>query len=55
MSGEPEVLFDVDRGVGRITLNQPRILNALNFTMVREIDPKPISRRRPCIVTRSTH
>lgn len=40
MSGEPEVLFAVDRGVGRITLNQPRILNALNFRMVKEIDPK---------------
>lgn len=40
MSDEPEVLFAVDRGVGRITLNQPKILNALNFAMVREIDPK---------------
>ncbi len=40
MSNEPEVVFAVDRGVGRITLNQPKILNALNFSMVREIDTK---------------
>lgn len=40
MSDQPEVYFDVDRGVGRITLNQPKILNALNFDMVRQIDPK---------------
>ena len=40
MSDEPEVLFAVDRGVGRITLNQPKILNAFSFNMVRAIDPK---------------
>lgn len=39
MSDE-KVLFAVDRGVGRITLNQPKILNALDYDMVREIDPK---------------
>ncbi len=40
MSDGPEVLFAVDRGVGRITLNQPKILNAFSFNMVRAIDPK---------------
>ncbi len=40
MSEEPDVLFAVDRGVGRITLNQPRILNALNANMVSLIDPQ---------------
>ncbi len=34
---EPEVLFDDKHGVGRITLNRPKAINALNHAMVREI------------------
>jgi len=34
---DPEVLFDEKHGVGRITLNRPKAINALNHAMVREI------------------
>ena len=34
---EPEVLFDVADGIGTITLNRPRTLNALTMTMIREM------------------
>ncbi|MGA9870285.1 MAG: enoyl-CoA hydratase/isomerase family protein [Rhodococcus sp. (in: high G+C Gram-positive bacteria)] len=34
---EPEVLFAESDGVGRITLNRPEAINALNHAMVREI------------------
>lgn len=37
---EPEVLFDVSGGVGRITLNRPKAINALNHAMVQQIAPK---------------
>lgn len=37
---DPEVLFDVDGHLGRITLNRPRAINALNHAMVREIDAR---------------
>lgn len=37
---EPEVLFDVRGGVGRITLNRPKAINALNHAMVQQIAPK---------------
>nr|WP_296775228.1 enoyl-CoA hydratase/isomerase family protein [Rhodococcus sp. (in: high G+C Gram-positive bacteria)] len=37
---EPEVLFDVRGGVGRITLNRPKAINALNHSMVLEIAPQ---------------
>ena len=34
---EPEVLIDTSGGVGRIVLNRPRAINALNHSMVRQI------------------
>ena len=37
MSAEPEVLIAVERGVGRITLNRPRALNALTHAMILDI------------------
>lgn len=37
---EPEVLFDERGGVGRITLNRPKAINALNHAMVQQIAPK---------------
>jgi len=37
VSADAEVLFDASGGVGRITLNRPRALNALTFAMVGEI------------------
>ncbi|MDJ0362948.1 enoyl-CoA hydratase/isomerase family protein [Rhodococcus sp. H29-C3] len=37
---EPEVLFDLRSGVGRITLNRPKAINALNHAMVLDIAPQ---------------
>lgn len=37
---EPEVLFDLRGGVGRITLNRPKAINALNHAMVLAIAPQ---------------
>ncbi|WP_186630028.1 enoyl-CoA hydratase/isomerase family protein [Rhodococcus sp. BP22] len=37
---EPEVLFDLRGGVGRITLNRPKAINALNHAMVLDIAPQ---------------
>ena len=37
---EPQVMFDERGGVGRITLNRPKAINALNHAMVREIAPQ---------------
>ena len=34
---EPEVLLDIQGRIGRITLNRPRAINALNHAMVRTI------------------
>ncbi len=35
---EPEILFTVERGAGVITLNRPKVLNALTFDMVKRMD-----------------
>lgn len=37
---EPEVLLEKVGSAGVITLNRPKVLNALNFTMVRQIYPQ---------------
>ncbi|MDT2010090.1 enoyl-CoA hydratase/isomerase family protein [Rhodococcus opacus] len=37
VSAEPEVLIDKRDGLGRIVLNRPRAINALNHAMVRRI------------------
>ncbi len=37
---ESEVLFDLRGGVGRITLNRPKAINALNHAMVLDIAPQ---------------
>ena len=37
---EPQVMFDERGGGGRITLNRPKAINALNHAMVREIAPQ---------------
>ncbi|MGV8995898.1 MAG: enoyl-CoA hydratase/isomerase family protein [Parvibaculaceae bacterium] len=43
MSEEPEVLFSRDGVAGIITLNRPKVLNALTFGMVRAIHPQLIA------------
>ncbi len=34
---EPEILFEIDAGIGTITLNRPKTLNALTLTMITEM------------------
>ena len=43
MSEEPEVLFSRDGVAGVITLNRPKVLNALTFGMVRAIYPQLVA------------
>ena len=38
MSTEHEVYVAVENGLGRITLNRPAVINALNHSMIRAID-----------------
>uniref|UniRef100_H2MJK1 3-hydroxyisobutyryl-CoA hydrolase n=1 Tax=Oryzias latipes TaxID=8090 RepID=H2MJK1_ORYLA len=38
--GEPEVLLDKVGRAGVITMNRPKVLNALNLTMIRQILPQ---------------
>jgi len=40
VTGHEDVLFRVERGLGWITLNRPRSINALDHAMVREIDAR---------------
>lgn len=37
---EPEVLLEKEGRVGVITMNRPKVLNALNLTMIRQIYPQ---------------
>lgn len=38
MNDEPEILFQVEDGIGRILLNRPKALNALTLAKIREMD-----------------
>jgi enoyl-CoA hydratase/carnithine racemase len=38
VTSEPEILFDVQHGLGLITMNRPRALNALTLGMIREME-----------------
>lgn len=40
MSDEPEILFEQRGPVGLITLNRPKVLNALTYNMVKQLHPQ---------------
>lgn len=40
MSEEPEILFEVRGPVGVVTLNRPKVLNALTYNMVKLLHPQ---------------
>ena len=40
MSDEPEILFEQRGVVGLVTLNRPKVLNALTYNMVKQLHPQ---------------
>lgn len=40
MSDEPEILFEQCGPIGLVTLNRPKVLNALTYNMVRQLYPQ---------------
>lgn len=40
MSDEPEILFEQCGPIGLITLNRPKVLNALTYNMVKQLHPQ---------------
>ena len=40
MSDEPEILFEHRGPIGLVTLNRPKVLNALTYTMVKQLHPQ---------------
>ncbi len=40
MSDEPEILFEERGPIGLITLNRPKVLNALTYNMVKQLHPQ---------------
>jgi enoyl-CoA hydratase/carnithine racemase len=50
MAGEPSVAYQVDQGVGTITLNRPRVLNALDQDLAARLaDAAEAARRDPAV------
>lgn len=40
MSDEPEILFEQRGPIGLVTLNRPKVLNALTYNMVKQLHPQ---------------
>jgi len=40
MSNEPEILFEQKGAIGLVTLNRPKVLNALTYNMVKQLHPQ---------------